>query len=216
MIDRKLKLFISAVLWKRDIQEFIAKNFGIGSQLTGVEFDRILNKLPDAKSTATAGVVSKKKVSVKNIDQRVSYIKKLILEGKEDSRIRALALQIVDDAGVAGREHVAEIRAIFDYVQQNVTFRSDVAGIESFQDANLTLTEWQAGDCDDFVIALGSLLGSIGYAVKIKVVAVGSLTFNHVYLLAEVPRGRWIAVDASVNKPMGWEPEGNHAKEYEI
>lgn len=73
--------------------------------------------------------------------------------------------------------------------------------------------DWTTSQCDDFVISLGSLLLAIGHPVKIRVIqTTGKSSWSHVYLLTPrnhlQPEGQWIPVDASVNKPLGWEAPG--------
>lgn len=62
--------------------------------------------------------------------------------------------------------------------------------------------------CDDYVITLGSMLQSIGYPVKLRVIQTpGAPDWSHIYLLVGVPpdNPRWVPLDASVNEPPGWE-----------
>ena len=66
--------------------------------------------------------------------------------------------------------------------------------------------DWTTSQCDDFVSLLGALLRSIGYKVRSRVVwTKGFTTWNHIYLLVQLPAGEWMALDATVDKPAGWE-----------
>lgn len=64
-------------------------------------------------------------------------------------------------------------------------------------------------NCDDYTITLGALLQAIGYPVKCRVIqTVDSDDWNHIYLLCGLPpRGptKWKVLDASMDKPAGWE-----------
>lgn len=65
--------------------------------------------------------------------------------------------------------------------------------------------------CDDYVILTAALLQSVGYAVRMRVIQTKDAPdFNHIYLMVQLPKGaphagRWVALDASVDRPAGWE-----------
>ena len=77
--------------------------------------------------------------------------------------------------------------------------------------------------CDDYAITMGALLGAIGHNPKLKVIAAtngdpgAQADWNHIYLLDCLPAGgavagtggRCVPMDASVNKPFGWEAPKN-------
>ena len=65
-------------------------------------------------------------------------------------------------------------------------------------------------NCDDSTIVLGSMLQSVGYPVRMRVIRTkDSSEWNHIYLLVQVPpsgtNGKWMALDASVDRPAGWQ-----------
>ena len=148
---------------------------------------------------------------VKNIDQRIKKMISVMRLGAEKPKLRTLAASIV--RGLRERDDMAEIKAIFDYVKSRVRYTNDISNVEAFSEADITL-DWGIGDCDDFVILLGSLLISIGHEVTVRVIAEED-AWSHVYLLVSDPKPenrkgnqkpRQIALDASVNRPLGWEP----------
>ena len=150
---------------------------------------------------------------VHSIDERVSYIIKLIQKGRSDPRVHELAIRTVskrcgEDWCIAERDYAGEVKAIFAEVRKRVRYVRDEYGADTFKAAKHTLT-WAGGDCDDYSVVLGSLLQSIGYPVKLRVIrTTDSPEWNHIYVLVGVPPGpnaEWIPLDASVNKPAGWE-----------
>lgn len=64
-------------------------------------------------------------------------------------------------------------------------------------------------NCDDYSSLTCAALGSLGIPCRFKVIRTkGAKDWNHIYAQAGFPRAkpvRWISMDASVNKPFGWE-----------
>lgn len=139
-----------------------------------------------------------KEVWAPSISNRIGEIKKLILKGKKDATIRKTIADVVRN--IPERDYDREISTVFFFVKNNIRFTKDVEDMDTYQHPVRTL-ELGMGDCDDFVILLGSLLSSIGHKIRIKVVQTeGEEDFNHVYLLVGLPSDRpskWIPLDAS-------------------
>jgi transglutaminase-like putative cysteine protease len=211
---------------------------GVSQMLSGIY---MIVKPQDEKSSnqEISGVVGDIKVDdklqgnlydVKTIDQRVKRVIEMINKGKQDPRVRAVAVKIVsrlcgDKHCIKERDYYGEVKAIFDWVRKYIRYVHDINGIDTFQHPARTL-EFGGGDCDDYTILLASLYQSIGYPVRIRVVAAvrpevyknmtpsqkSKVDYNHIYLLVGIPPHKlpdsqkdWIPVDASVNKPFGWE-----------
>ena len=150
---------------------------------------------------------------VKNIDQRVSHIVQMIQKGRQDPRVRRIAVQQVSKKCgktwcIPERDYQGEINALFNHVRRNVRYVRDSYAMDQFQHPVRTF-EFAGGDCDDYSITLGSLLQSIGYPVKLRVIqTTDAPDFSHIYLLVGSPPGnrrKYISLDASVAKPAGWE-----------
>ena len=202
------------------------------------------------------------------IDERVKYIKQMILKGKIDPKVRSFAVRIVTSRcakcrycgslnivshGGAGKGSIKgaypgrfidsenwkcgkckrpnnmnathwcvpeknwrkEVIAVFNAVKNNIRYTRDIERIDTFQSPNRSL-EWGGGDCDDYTIVLASLLQTIGYPVKLRVMWTKDAktgkpapTWGHILLLAGLPpRGptEWMPLDASVSHPAGWYP----------
>lgn len=165
--------------------------------------------------------VVKTEVSPRNIHDRVRYIDKMIRKYREDPRIREIGAAILTKkcAGrggkyegswcVAEKDWYGEIDAVFSELRKRVRFTRDVISKDTYQSPKRTIAQFNIGDCDDFTISLGSVLQSVGYPLKIRIIqTVPNDDFNHVYLMVGVPPMAprdWIAADASVPEPLGFQ-----------
>lgn len=150
---------------------------------------------------------------VANIDQRVSHIVGMIKKGRQDPRVRRIAVQQVSKKCgktwcIPERDYNGEVNALFNHVRGTVRYVRDSYTMDQFQHPMRTF-EFAGGDCDDYSITLGSLLQSIGYPVKLRVIqTTDAPDFSHIYLLVGVPPHnprKFVPLDASVAKPAGWE-----------
>ena len=171
------------------------------------------------------------KVGARGTEGRLQIIADKIVEGSRDPVIRRVATEILTGMGgngqpwaVGEKDWEGEIRAIFAFVRRNVRYTRDPPDLDFYQRARRIL-QTKAGDCDDMTIILGSLLMTVGYPTRFKVVAVrppGAPTppdFNHIYLLVGVPPRdpqQWVPLDASVNKPPGWEPPSDMIDSFQV
>jgi len=137
----------------------------------------------------------------------VGHMRNLIRQGAKDFHIRQTAIDILFDRDVKPKDYIGEIRALFEWVQQNIRYTRDTFGVEVLHSARRML-ELRAGDCDDLSILLGSMLESIGHPVRLVLTGSNPLRpafFTHVYIEAS-HRNRWIPLDATMTYPMGWAP----------
>lgn len=131
----------------------------------------------------------------------VEIMRKQIRQSKVSPEIRALAEALVRECPENGA--VCEVRRIFEFVRDNVRYTKDPRGFEFFKTPDLHLQQLDAegiayGDCDDFTVLLGALLGSIGYRVRITVMrSPGAPAFHHVFPEVFI-LGRWMALDATL------------------
>ncbi len=111
-------------------------------------------------------------------------------------------------AAVPQKDHVAEMLAIFAFVQGNVRYTMDTNGVERLQTPDYTLAVMQ-GDCDDQSILLGALLESVGIPARFVAVGFSPDFFEHVYVetapLHERPN-HWVALDPTEPNGAGWFP----------
>ncbi|MGH8603956.1 MAG: transglutaminase-like domain-containing protein [Gammaproteobacteria bacterium] len=137
----------------------------------------------------------------------VEHIVDLIKQGAKDFHVRQSAIDILLQRAVRPKDYLGEIKALFEWVQQNVRYTKDTFRVEVLHSPRRML-QLRAGDCDDMAILLGAMLESIGHPVRLVLTGPDPLTpdvFSHIYL--EVfHKGRWIPVDATMPYPMGWAP----------
>lgn len=142
----------------------------------------------------------------KRFEGVVRILTDLIEDGLRDEFVRTKAIDIVDSAGVRGHDELGEIRAVQKWIHRNAVYRKDPFGVEFFFTARRQIKDIEAGrhngDCDDFVILGGALLGSLGYPVGALIVdSSGDGVFNHVMLVTKTfsPTkefgGNWIPIE---------------------
>lgn len=186
----------------------------------------------------TIGRPKLKQYDITDIDTRVGLIGELIRKGSlsPDLRERTVALlaQKCDAQGrvtlngdrycVQEKDCLGEIKVIFSAIRDPkskyaVRYTRDAILADVFTAPERTLLKSHGGDCDDFVITLGSMLMAVGHPVRLRVVATknpklsnAQAPWSHIYLLTPTtfdnPNAKWISVDGSMNKPLGWEAPG--------
>jgi transglutaminase-like putative cysteine protease len=145
------------------------------------------------------------------IRRKIDRIATLISQGKRSPRIRRIAIEIVKR--VQERDYLGEVKQLFEFTKQRIRFTRDPYGVESLEGAEETL-ELGAGDCDALTVLLSSLLGAVGYPIKLKVISTTGRGWNHIYPLVGIPPQRpqtWIPADASVKRPLGYQPPHRRA-----
>jgi hypothetical protein len=138
----------------------------------------------------------------------VAHIKALIRQGTKDFYVRQKAIDILFDKGVKPKDYLGEIKALFEWVQQNVRYTKDPFRVEVLHSSR-RLLELRAGDCDDMSILLGAMLEAIGHPVRLVLVGrnpLKPLLFSHIYLEVYY-QGRWIPLDPTMPYAMGWAPQ---------
>jgi hypothetical protein len=118
---------------------------------------------------------------------------------------------------VPEKDFEAEIEALFRAVRDAnsdsaLRYTRDHIEVDQFHSVE-KLLQLKGGDCDDGTILLGSMLRSVGYPVRLRVIQSNqSSTWDHIYLLVGIPPTnpkKWIALDWSVpGKEPGWEAPG--------
>ena len=137
----------------------------------------------------------------------VEHVQALIRAGAKDFYVRQKAIDILLENHVKPKDYLAEIKALFEWVQQHIRYTKDTVQVEVLHSARRML-ELRAGDCDDMTILLGAMLEAIGHPVRLVLSGPDPLKpdlFTHIYLEA-FHKGRWIPLDATMPYPMGWEP----------
>lgn len=134
-------------------------------------------------------------------------IGQLIRAGAKDFYVRQKAIEVFRTYRVPPKNRMGEASALFDFVKRNVRYTRDIFRVELLHSARRML-ELRAGDCDDMTILLGAMLLSTGHPVRLVLAGFRKNrphVYSHIYPEVNVS-GRWIAIDATMNKPMGWAP----------
>jgi hypothetical protein len=134
-------------------------------------------------------------------------IGRMIRDGAKDFLVRQKAIQIFRIAGVRPKDRFGEIRSLFEWVRRNVRYTRDIFRVELLHTARRML-ELRAGDCDDMTILLGAMLMSTGHPVRLILAGFRKRrphSYSHIFLEANLG-GHWIALDATMERPIGWAP----------
>lgn len=176
------------------------------------------NRLRNILGPAASGITDTKQIYVNSstIDDRIDLIFDEIEQGKADPVIRKILGAILQD--VPERDYQGELQAIFNWVKKNLRYTHDPHRLELFQKPRRAI-ELKLVDCDDMAIIIGSMVQSIGYPLRLRVIGVSSNQPEHIYALAGVPPTEnnediqeWVAMDTTVDQPMGWEYPHNQLK----
>ncbi len=151
---------------------------------------------------------------MKGTDATVALMAKMAMGiyGARSTKIRALAINILNAAKVPEKDYTAETVAIHNWVRDNIRYTRDVAGQETLSHPEELAFNSLAGDCDDKSMLEVALLGSVGIPTRFITIGLTPYCYSHVYLEAN-PAGRWIPLDPIMKgKPAGWEAPASRVK----
>jgi transglutaminase-like putative cysteine protease len=142
---------------------------------------------------------------VGGIEVTLKTMRHIVRAWKSDPGIRGLATDIVSP--VPGKDFVGEIHAIRDWVKENIRYQRDVAGMETIQTPDVTVS-LGAGDCDDHAILVCCLLESIGHSTRFFAFGTPAMgnEIGHVFAQTRLGAG-WASVETTETVPIGWMPE---------
>jgi hypothetical protein len=139
---------------------------------------------------------------VEGIKETLKLMVKLVRASTVNFDVRNLALQIVRD--VKQKAWLDEVKAIHQYVRDNIRYVKDIRGVETIATPEQTMIMGQ-GDCDDKSILVASLLEAIGHPTRFVAVSMNNDDFCHV--LVETRLGdKWIPVETTEPVELGWYP----------
>lgn len=182
----------------------------ISSALAAQDGRALLGDAEGERSGPNRVPLNFEKRQVKSIEQRVAWVHEQMVKGTHDPKIYALARAVItqrcgDDWCVPPKDNAAEAKALFEEVRKRVRYTWDPTDYDAFQTPEKTLA-LRAGDCDDMVSLLGAMLRTIGLKVRSRIVqTTGNTTWNHIYLLVQIPGKGWMPLDPTVKQPAGWE-----------
>jgi transglutaminase-like putative cysteine protease len=153
------------------------------------------------QQTATLGYLSS---GAAGIRQTLGYMVSIVKQYRKNPEIRALAERIIAD--VPEKDYIGEIRALFNFVRDNVRYTQDIRDVETLKTPDATLFSAQ-GDCDDKSTLIATLCETVGFVTRFIAIGMNQRgVFEHVY--AEVKLGTvWIAMDTTENVSLGWKPK---------
>lgn len=134
-------------------------------------------------------------------------ISRLIRDGAKDFYVRQKAIEIFRRHRVPAKDRWGEVCALFGWVRRNVRYTRDIFRVELLHTPRRML-ELRAGDCDDMTILLGAMLIATGHPVRLALTGFRRHKphiYSHIYPEVNV-RGKWIALDATMDRPIGWAP----------
>jgi transglutaminase-like putative cysteine protease len=134
-------------------------------------------------------------------------ISRLIRDGAKDFYVRQKAIHIFRCRRVPAKDRWGEVCALFEWVRRNIRYTRDIFRVELLHTPRRML-ELRAGDCDDMTILLGAMLIATGHPVRLALTGFRRHKphiYSHIYPEVNV-RGKWIALDATMERPIGWAP----------
>jgi hypothetical protein len=123
-------------------------------------------------------------------DQTVKKIAELVRGSLRKPDIRNLALSIIGNRAPENR-----VRALFDFVKENIRYVHDPIELELVQSPEMTLRT-RAGDCDDHTALLSALALSVGVPARFRVIGGSRDSFQHIYPELRV-NGNWLPADTT-------------------
>lgn len=135
----------------------------------------------------------------------LAHMARIVRDWRHRPEVTETARSII--AGIAEKDHAAEMVALFEYVRDRIRYTMDSNAVERLQTPDYTLRVRQ-GDCDDKSILLAALLESIGIPTRFVAVGFAPDLFEHVYVEAAPGFSEWIALDATERVLAGWAPPG--------
>lgn len=149
--------------------------------------------------------------TARDLDEKVKLVIRQVYRSLDTpqkiAEMRALVGNIISPSPCKQKDYKCYLGSILDWVRANIKYVRDPETLDTFQTAQRTL-ELGIADCDDFSILIATMLKSIGIPVIFKVVSTDGITYSHIYPLAGLPPHKpekWIAIDATIDKPLGYE-----------
>lgn len=133
----------------------------------------------------------------------VRHMRQLVNTWKVDPGMIDAATSVV--FLVPQHDDLGEVRALFEYVRDNIRYQRDVSGVETLANPSLTLQR-QVGDCDDQSTLLATLLEAAGYPTRFVIASYNDpRVFEHVFIQVWV-NGEWIDCDPTEPNALGESP----------
>lgn len=149
--------------------------------------------------------------STKN--RRVAEIlKQMVLKSRESRVVRLFALKLIREKGIAPKDYMGEIEALYTFVRDEIPYRKDAAFLDTFTEAEQQIKDYlfgtPSGDCDDKAVLLASLLLSVGHIPRFVLTNnIPDGKYVHIYCEVKHPKEQsWIALETTEQVELGWAP----------
>ena len=132
--------------------------------------DRIFDKKPLRISEEHGTVRYRVGYGATDAEQIISVLSRLIAEYGIDPRVRRFTTSLFGDT-VGNDDRSGQVRAVTNFMEDYVRYVRDPLGLEYVRSPIAMIEEYEKfgmanGDCDDQVLLSGSMLHSIGFAVR--------------------------------------------------
>jgi hypothetical protein len=151
------------------------------------------------------------------IFRTLEVMAELVRRDVRSPAVRDVALRVVQHC--KGHDFLCEIKAVYEYVRDEYTYRRDPVYVERVQDAKRTIERGASGgvDCDDKSVLLASLLAALGHKPAFAVLGKTRQQYSHVYVAVKVPGKGWLSLDPTPERAVvGWEGKGAMKQLYPI
>lgn len=132
----------------------------------------------------------------------------LVRQYRKNDQIRQLAANLVKD--VTPKDWIGEIKAIRDYVQNEIRYTRDVYDTETLHTPDEIIFR-KHGDCDDKSLLVATLLQAIGHPARFVAIGFVPDEYSHVYPETRIGT-RWFTVETTEPVELGWIPPGIQAR----
>ena len=141
---------------------------------------------------------------VAGIKATLALMVKIVKASKNNYAVRTQALDLV--SGLRQKDFVSEVRAIHQFVRDDIRYVKDINGTETLTMPNKLLVTRQ-GDCDDKAMLTAALLETIGHPARFVAIGRSPGEFEHVLVETKIA-AKWIPVETTEPVPVGWYPQG--------
>lgn len=175
---------------------------------TGVGLSNTFNPgIASAKAAGVNAVVGVYQGGDAGIEQSCQTIAEKIKLGSQDPRVLAWGDKALQAARIDGRDQPTDIKkasALLDAFRAQTVYRADPPNTEYIQSAATTLCLADGlcvvgGDCDDMVVALGSVLLAQSIPTRVVKQSFGAQYQQHVLLVIQ-SGGAWYYLDPSTRE----------------
>lgn len=137
------------------------------------------------------------------LKERLTILRQLLWSSKNGLQTpTTVSLARAVTRGCQGRDVMCELRAIYQFVVTNMRYTGDVSTVDTFS-APLRALQMGGGDCDEHMIVNAALAIANGFQCKARVTSNRGVTWDHIYCMAGLPKGRgekWVALDTTLAK----------------